>query len=46
MIIELRNANKDLAKENLILMNDNTTMTRLLDEVKTKNACLRKKVLF
>ena len=43
MIIELRNTNKDLVKDNSILMNENTTLRRLLTEIKKKNACLSRK---
>ena len=42
MIIKFNNANKDLVKEKSCLINKNTTLTRMLTEIKTENACLRK----
>ena len=42
MIIKLKNANKDLVQEKLSLINENTTLTRMLAKIKIENTCLRK----
>ena len=41
MIIELKNTNKDLLKEKSSLINENTTLTRMLAKIKIENTCLR-----
>ena len=45
VIIELKNTNKDLLKEKSSLINENTTLTRMLAEIKTKK-CMFKKNIF
>ena len=42
LIIELRDANKDLEKHNLFLKNENRAMAKMVGKLKAENGYLRK----
>ena len=42
VIIKLRNANKELVNDKLLVVNENKALTTMVDDLKTENTCLRK----